>query len=45
MAFEKRQGTVTGKGTSKERNYGGRKDGGLIAYNRGGLATMFTRRR
>ena len=24
MAFEKRQGTTTGKGTSEERNYGGR---------------------
>jgi hypothetical protein len=45
MAFEKTSGGVSGKGTSKERNYGGRKDGGLIAYNRGGLATMFTRRR
>jgi len=36
MAFEKRD-TGTGRGP--------RKDGGLIAYNRGGLATMFTRRR
>ena len=45
MAFEKTSGGVSGKGTKNERNYGGRKDGGLISYNRGGLASMFTRRR
>ena len=46
QAFEKQSGGSSGKkGTSTERNYGGRKDGGRIGYNQGGLASMFTRRR
>ena len=46
QAFEKQRGTSSGKkGTSTERNYGGRKDGGMIGYRDGGLASMFTRRR
>ena len=46
QAFAKQSGGSSGKkGTSTERNYGGRKDGGRIGYNQGGLASMFTRRR
>ena len=46
QAFEKQSGGYSGKkGTSTERNYGGRKDGGMIGYRDGGLASMFTRRR
>ena len=46
QAFAKQSGGSSGKkGTSTERNYGGRKDGGRIGYNQGGLASMFTRKR
>ena len=34
QAFEKQSGGVSGKGTKNERNYGGRRDGGLMG--RGG---------
>jgi len=37
QAFEKQSGGYSGKkGTSTERNYGGRKDGGIIGYKDGG---------
>ena len=51
MAFAPRQDTFTkGKTIDSPSTPGGKygspkKDGGLIGYNRGGLATMFTRRR
>ena len=44
QAFEKQSGGVSGKGTKNERNYGGRKDGGLM-YAEGGLVTMFKEKR
>jgi len=47
-AFEKQSGGVTGKGTVNERNYGGRKDGGLMgrggsrrrSYFNGGIVSL-----
>jgi len=51
QAFEERKDTYTGGKTIDSPSTPGgkysspRKDGGLIGYNRGGLATMFTRRR
>jgi hypothetical protein len=51
MAFAPRKDTYTGGKTVSSSSVPGgkygspKKDGGLIGYNRGGLATMFTRRR
>ena len=45
MAFEKKQSGTFTTPSGKKGYRGGRKDGGLISYNRGGLASMFTRRR
>ena len=42
QAFEKQSGGVSGKGTKNERNYGGRKDGGLM-YADGGRVYLYNR--